>query len=76
MTRWSVVSSPVSRRPGGNITGLTNAGKELAGKLLSLVRELLPRASSVAVLWDSTDPDHRVILGQLESAARTLKVDA
>ena len=75
------VDDPVERglvaslaRPGGNITGLTNAGKELAGKLLSLVRELLPRASSVAVLWDSTDPDHRVILGQLESAARTLKV--
>jgi putative tryptophan/tyrosine transport system substrate-binding protein len=75
------VDDPVERglvaslgRPGGNITGLTNAGKELAGKLLSLVRELLPRATSVAMLWDSTNPDHRVVLGQLEAAARTLKV--
>ena len=75
------VDDPVERglvaslaRPGGNITGLTNAGKELGGKLLSLVRDLLPRASSVGVLWDSTDPDHGVILGQLEAAARTLKI--
>ena len=61
-------------RPAGNITGLANAGKELNGKLLSLLRELIPRASSVAVLWDSTDPDHRVILGHLQIAARTLGV--
>src|SRR2546425_7280552 len=75
------VDDPVERglvgslaRPGGNITGLANAGKELNGKLLSLFRELIPRASSVAVLWDSTDPDHRVILGHLQIAARTLGV--
>ena len=47
-------------RPGGNVTGLASARRELNGKLLSLLRELAPRASSVAVLWDSTDPDHRV----------------
>jgi putative ABC transport system substrate-binding protein len=61
-------------RPGGNITGLASARKELSGKLLSLLRELIPRASSVAVLWDSTDPDHRVILGHFQVAARTLGV--
>ncbi len=60
------VNDPVERglvaslaRPGGNITGLANAGTELNGKLLSLLRELIPRASSVAVIWDSTDPEHR-----------------
>ena len=75
------VDDPVERglvaslaRPGENITGLANAGKELNGKLLSLLRELIPRASSVAVLWDSTDPDHRMILGHLQVAARTLGV--
>ena len=61
-------------RPGGNITGLASARKELSGKLLSLLRELIPRASSVAVLWDSTDPDNRVILGHFQVAARTLGV--
>ncbi len=75
------VNDPVERglvgslaRPGGNITGLASAHKELNGKLLSLLRELFPRASSVAVLWDSTDPEHRVILDHLQGAARTLGV--
>jgi putative ABC transport system substrate-binding protein len=73
------VNDPVERglvaslaRPGGNITGLANAGTELNGKLLSLLRELIPRASSVAVIWDSTDPEHTVILGYLQRSARAL----
>ena len=75
------VDDPVERglvaslaRPGRNITGLATARKELSGKLLSLLRELAPNASSFVVLWDSTDPDHRVILGQFQAAARTLGV--
>jgi putative ABC transport system substrate-binding protein len=59
-------------RPGGNVTGLASARKEQSGKLLSLLREVVPRATSVAVLWDSTDPDHRVILGYVQGAARTV----
>jgi ABC-type uncharacterized transport system substrate-binding protein len=59
-------------RPGGNITGLANAGRELNGKLLSLFRELVPRASRVAVLLDVTEPDNKVTLGQLQAAAKTL----
>ena len=58
--------------PGGNITGLANAGSELNGKLLSLVREIVPKAPNVAVLLDSTDPDHRAKLHQLQGAAKTL----
>lgn len=75
------VDDPVERglvgslaRPGGNISGLASARKELNEKLLSLLRELLPRATSVAVLWDATDPEHQVILGNLQGAARTLGV--
>ena len=61
-------------RPGGNVTGLTSARRELSGKLLSLLRELAPKSSGVAVLLDSTDPDHRVILGHLQIAAQALKM--
>jgi len=75
------VDDPVDRglvaslaRPGGNITGLANAGRELNEKLLSLLRELVPRATSIAVLWDSTDPTHRVMLDHLQAAARKLGV--
>jgi putative ABC transport system substrate-binding protein len=61
-------------RPGGNVTGLASARRELSGKLLSLLREFSPRASSVAVLWDSTNPESQVTLGYLQIAARTLGV--
>jgi putative ABC transport system substrate-binding protein len=40
--------------PGGNVTGLFLNLPDLAGKWLELVRELLPRARRVGVLWDAT----------------------
>ena len=61
-------------RPGGNVTRLASARKELSGRLLSLLRDFFPRASSVAVLWDSTNPELQVMLGNLQVAARTLGV--
>lgn len=75
------VDDPVERgivaslaRPGGNVTGLANAGKELNGKLLSLVREIVPAATTVGVLSDATNPDSDVVLAQLKDAARSLAV--
>lgn len=40
-------------RPGGNVTGFTNIGSELAGKRLELLKETLPRLSRVVLLSDS-----------------------
>lgn len=39
-------------RPGGNITGNSKLTPELASKRLELLKEILPNASRVAVLWD------------------------
>ncbi len=39
-------------RPGGNITGLTNISRELAGKRLELLKEAVPKLARVAVLYD------------------------
>ena len=39
-------------RPGGNVTGLTKLTPELAAKRLELLKEIVPEASRVAVLWD------------------------
>ena len=37
-------------RPGGNITGLTNIGYDLAGKRLELLKDTVPGVSRVAIL--------------------------
>jgi ABC transporter substrate binding protein len=37
-------------RPGGNLTGLTSANPDLAGKRLQLMKELVPTLSRAAVL--------------------------
>jgi len=57
-------------RPGGNITGLTSISTELSGKRLELLKELLPKASRVAVLLNPDNPRNVSRLKELEVAAR------
>jgi putative ABC transport system substrate-binding protein len=59
-------------RPGGNITGLTSSSAELAGKRLELLKQMVPRASRVAVLYNPTDRSNVLILKQLQESAPTL----
>ena len=61
-------------RPGGNVTGLSQATPELRGKQLELLKEAVPRLSSVAVLSNPTLPSLALELKELEVAARALKV--
>lgn len=44
-------------RPGGNVTGVFLQQPELTPKRLELLKEALPRASRVAVLWDALSAD-------------------
>jgi putative tryptophan/tyrosine transport system substrate-binding protein len=37
-------------RPGGNVTGFINIGSDLAGKRLELLKEIVPKATRVAIL--------------------------
>src|SRR5215470_20048037 len=39
-------------RPGGNVTGLTLLAPEIVGKHLELLKEIIPRISRVAILWN------------------------
>jgi putative tryptophan/tyrosine transport system substrate-binding protein len=56
-------------RPGGNVTGLTNIGGELGGKLLELLKEITPKLSRVAVLGTS-----EVFFKEAEVSARVLGI--
>jgi putative ABC transport system substrate-binding protein len=42
-------------RPGGNVTGMSMQNVELAAKRLELLKEVAPRISRVAVIWDSSN---------------------
>jgi putative ABC transport system substrate-binding protein len=59
-------------KPGGNITGLTVGGPELAGKRLQLLREALPGLSRVAILQDRSVGSG--VPEETESAARALEL--
>ena len=59
-------------RPGGNITGLTTLAPELSGKRLELLKEIVPRLSRFAVLWNPAEPDTRLEWNETQAAARRL----
>src|SRR5712691_7255415 len=59
-------------RPGGNLTGVFLQQVELAPKRLQLLKEVLPRAGRVAVLWDALSADQ---LKAAKDAAASLKVE-
>jgi putative ABC transport system substrate-binding protein len=56
-------------RPGGNITGLTSLARELSGKRLELLKEILPKLARVAVLGTSDIPGNAQALKETELAA-------
>jgi putative ABC transport system substrate-binding protein len=58
------------RRPGGNVTGVTTLGNEVAPKRLELLHELLPTATEIAVLINRTNPNAETSLRDLQAAAR------
>jgi putative tryptophan/tyrosine transport system substrate-binding protein len=61
-------------RPGGNSTGLTSLAPELEGKRLELLREVLPKLSHIAVLWN---PDNAYMITtekEVQAAAKVLGI--
>jgi putative ABC transport system substrate-binding protein len=62
-------------RPGGNVTGVSGLTAELGGKWLELIKETIPNARRVAVLWNRKAEDTFPTWKSLELAARSLKID-
>jgi putative ABC transport system substrate-binding protein len=62
-------------KPGGNLTGVTDSARELAGKRLELLRETAPKVSRVALLsWKPAGPEYAAERNEIENTARTLGV--
>ena len=59
-------------RPGGNITGVTQLSVEVASKRLELMHELVPMATTIAVLLNPTYPSAETQLRDMQAAARTI----
>jgi putative tryptophan/tyrosine transport system substrate-binding protein len=59
-------------RPGGNITGLSNFGRDIAGKRLQFLKELVPGLSRVAFLINPNQPSTRMYVDVMQAAADRL----
>ena len=58
-------------RPGANVTGISLMLPEVSTKRLQLLKDALPKASRVAVLWNPTTPWHTTMLKEVDAAAPT-----
>ena len=63
-------------RPGGNVTGTSYLVNEVAGKLVELLKELLPAATSVALLMNPDNPGSAPYVRAAQSAGHVVGVRA
>ena len=59
-------------RPGGNVTGFTNLHVEMAGKRLELLKETVPKARRIGLLYDPTNRGNLIAVEEVQAAARLL----
>lgn len=62
-------------RPGSNVTGLSDESVQLSAKRMELLKEAVPKAGSIAVLWNANDQGMTLRYREIEKAARILKVE-
>jgi putative ABC transport system substrate-binding protein len=62
-------------RPGGNITGFSQLARELSGKRLELLLEMIPNLSRVGFLMTRGSINANDVLKRYEEAARALKLE-
>ena len=63
---------PNLNRPGGNITGESAQNAELGPKRLELLHEVVPAATTLALLVNPTNPNAETLSTDLHAAARKL----
>ena len=60
--------------PGGNVTGLSDESVQLAAKRVQLLKEAVPKAARMAVLWNANDQGMTLRYREIEKAAQILHV--
>jgi putative ABC transport system substrate-binding protein len=60
--------------PGGNVTGASFLGPDLAAKRLQLLKQVVPSAVRVAVLFNPNNASNRISRDEIETATRDLGV--
>jgi putative ABC transport system substrate-binding protein len=62
-------------RPGGNVTGVTMYGPELAHKRMEILKETVPRIRRIAVLGNAENPLHRFLWDDIQPITRSLELE-
>ena len=61
-------------RPGGNITGTSSQETELSAKRMEILKEAVPKATRIAVLWNANDRAMSLRYSEIDRAARVLQL--
>jgi putative ABC transport system substrate-binding protein len=61
--------------PGANITGLSDESIQLSAKRMELLKEAIPNATLIAIVWNGADYGMTLRYREIEKAARTLGVE-
>jgi len=79
---FQLASDPVAlglvaslNRPGGNLTGLTSLNEEIGPKRLELLHEVVPTATTIALLMNPTSPNLETLSRDMLAVARTLRLE-
>lgn len=61
-------------RPGGNVTGMSDENVGLNSKRMQLLKETLPKAARIAIIWNANDQAMSVRFTAMQKAAEILKI--
>jgi putative ABC transport system substrate-binding protein len=62
-------------RPGGNVTGMTDEVVQLSAKRVEMLKEALPKAGLIAVIWNANDEGMTLRYRGIEQAARAFRLE-
>ena len=62
-------------RPDANVTGMSALGSDLAGKRLALLKEALPSATRISILWNRPSKGAAMVLDETLAACKSLGIE-